>query len=199
VKKKAKSKAQTSPLILQSPAYPVVGHKLFDRLALELSSVVGHHLTYARLASIFGQPLSTTHHWCQVSRHPEVISFISLLERLPEAKRQTFVHGLCRDSPSLAHARLANDEVSLGWLSFITEKSRGLTILNSHSLAESGFVLTGIGHSFQTLRSGCKPHCSQQAANKRARSRQVPKRCATMSEGKRTFWPVLSKLAGGLM
>jgi hypothetical protein len=104
-------------------------------------------MSYERLAKIMGQFKSTVHYWFNFYKHPHVLGFLSLLERLSPAQRQSFIEARCRAYPTFDHARLAHSPAKTGKLLQLLSQKAGLTIIAGGTDSERTFVFTALAHA----------------------------------------------------
>lgn len=130
------------------PAYPFSGPELLGDLRSRLAREEGHSLGFMELAELMGQPKSTAHFWFSLYKQPQLLAFMSLLERLLPLERQSFIDAHCRVLPLLTHSTLKGQKARLAAL---LAQPTGLTIVTGHSDLSRTFVLTGLGHSWSRL------------------------------------------------
>lgn len=137
--------------LIQAPAYPHTGSDIFTGLRTGLTDVASFEPSLAWLARITGQHTSKLHYWLHIFRHPHLISFFCLLERLPERKRLEFLSKYCRELPSLNSERLAHDPLAVSSLECLLREPPALTLIGGGNDFQRTFVLTAMGHRFQQL------------------------------------------------
>lgn len=147
-RKNVEGPKQQSQASVQAPAYPYSGKEIFARLRAALTSVYGTWPSYPRLAQYCGVAQANIHYWFTGFRHPHIRCFLSLLERLPESQRIEFLNWCCREIPTLASPRFAQDAVSVSAILGILKQESGLTIIRGGTDFSRTFVLTAIGHTF---------------------------------------------------
>jgi len=131
------------------PAYPHAGTSIFPRLRAALTDFLGFQPSYPRLAEMIGFGGSKTHYWFNVFRHPHVIAFLCLLERLPDRKRLQILGLLCRELPTLDHVRMVSDPVAVSNLEDLLEGPSGLVVVRGGTDFQRIWVATAIAHTFQ--------------------------------------------------
>lgn len=136
---------------ISPPAYPFSGRELLADLRDRLATAEGRQFGYAELARLMGQSTSTVHFWFSSYRHPHLIAFMSLLERLSFEQRQAFLRSHCRMLPLLSDSILVGQTAELRKL---LNKPAGCTIIVGQSDKARAFVLTGFGHSWRQLHAG---------------------------------------------
>lgn len=134
------------PQFVLPPAYPFSGRELLADLRHQVATQEGHPLGFAELGRFMGQSTSTVHFWFSSYRHPHLVGFMSLLERLSPVERQLFIEAHCRVFPSLLNASLAGHVAKL---SALMAKTAGLTVVIGVSDRARTSVLTGFGHSWR--------------------------------------------------
>lgn len=134
--------------IINPPAYPFTGRDLLENLRSRLVAESGHPVRFAELAKLMGQTTSTVHFWFSAYRHPHLVAFMSLLERLSPAERQAFIESHCRVFPVLSHERFVGEVVKVRAL---LKKRGGLTVITGSSDAARTFLVNAMGHSWATL------------------------------------------------
>lgn len=137
------------PELTFGPAYPHAGTDIFTRVRAALTDFVGFQPSYPRLAEMIGFGGSKTHYWFNVFRHPHVIAFLCLLERLPDRKRAEILSSLCRELPTLDHVRMIVDPVAMSNLEDLLDSPSGLVVVRGGTDFERVFVATAIGAAFQ--------------------------------------------------
>lgn len=137
--------------VLKAPAYPFLGRELFRDLRGRLSEAHPGKMTIKRLAGFIGRPLSTTHHWFEISEHPHLIAVMVLLERLSPSQRHNFLDAHCREFPSFRHPRFASSGLSTEHLTTRIKRKSGLTLVLGGTDRDRTFLLTAIGHSFSDM------------------------------------------------
>jgi hypothetical protein len=138
-------KQSLSPAGSSAPAYPFSGRELYSDLRRRLSQHAPVPISVERLARMIGQSRSTTHHWFEVFAHPHVISFMCLLERLPEQERQDFVAAHCRALPALTHPALAHSPATVGRLQELLFERRALTFVCGGDAWARNFLISALG------------------------------------------------------
>lgn len=104
-------------------------------------------MTYDRLAKVMGQSKSTAHAWFNFHKHPHVLGFLSLLERLSPAQRQNFLEARCRPYPTFEHPRLAHSPATTGKLLQLLNQKAGLSIIAGGTDSERTFVFTALANA----------------------------------------------------
>lgn len=145
--------ARAKSEFIRMPAYPFTARHLFGALRQTLAGERQIPMTTKRIAQLLGRSASTTHFWFEVYSHPQVLSFMALLERLSPAQRQAFVQSHCRLLPTLDHPLIGQS----GAISCqrLLQKNNGLTFISGASDSTT-FILTAIGHT--AMRFGRAPH-----------------------------------------
>ena len=132
------------------PAYPWTGRQLLAALRTKLAEAEhANSMSFDRLAEIAGKSKSTTYHWLELSRQPQVIAFLCWLERLSPAQRHAYIDAHCRVFPSLEHPFLAHAPTQTGKLRQLLRQERGLTLLTGGTESNRGFLVTALGHSYR--------------------------------------------------
>lgn len=127
------------------PAYPFSGRELFSDVRARLSKHMPFRLSLERLARMIGLSRSTTHHWFEIFEHPHVISFMCLLERLPELERQDFIAAHCRVLASLGHPTLGHSPATVGKLQELLLHRQALTFIFGGDEWSRRFVASALG------------------------------------------------------
>lgn len=158
MKRRTRSSEQTSKDIIKSPAFPLAGYKLFERLGVAVAASRGYSLSNVELARLMGQAASTAHYWFNVSPGPHVVSCFCLLEQLSRDERHRLVDALCRELPSLDNPRLAHDPVAVGAMKKLLAQPAGITLVAGNTAHVRTFVLNALGHTYCKVdRRHCTP------------------------------------------
>ena len=152
MKKKRSLHWDSSAESVTSPAFPVLGCKLFDELRFELAHSYGDRLyTLNRLANMLSIPMSTAHDWFRVAPCPQVQALMCLLERLPQKEWQRILRRFLREYPTLQHPRIAHDPAGIEALKAVLMQQAGLTIIQGGTGDERSFLFTALGHEFPAI------------------------------------------------
>ena len=134
--------------MVQPPAFPTAGNKIFERIGTAVSASRGYPLDNLDFARLIGRPQSTTSYWFGVSPQPHLVSFFCLLEQLPPPDRHRVIDSLCRDLPVLDHPRLRHNPVAVAMMKNLLTQNIGLTLLTGGTDEQRTFVITAMGHTF---------------------------------------------------
>jgi hypothetical protein len=151
MKKQKKLPETRSSEIVETPAFPIPGNKLFERIGAAVAAARGYPFTNIEFARIIGRSESTTSNWFGVSPQPHLVSFFCLLEQLPPHDRHRVLDEICRDLPLADHPRLRHDPVAVASLKSILAEKTGITIIAGGTDAHRTFLLTALGHTFCRL------------------------------------------------
>lgn len=137
-----------SQLIL-SPAYPFTGPELLESLRSRVARELGYPVGLLELSEFMGRAKSTVHFWLSAYRHPHLLAFMALLERLSPSERRSFVESHCRPLPLLSDANLVGETDMLRKL--LTQPA-GLTVIAGNTHRARTCVLTAFGHSWRRVQ-----------------------------------------------
>jgi len=137
---------ETAQGIAKTPAYPFSARELLHDLRAELQANQDTLLTYHRLARIIGRSVSTTHYWLAIFLHPQVLGFMTLLERLTPEQRRDYIETHCRDFPTLDHPHLNCDPGAVRKMRSLLEQEAGLSVVVGTDSLRT-FLLTALGHT----------------------------------------------------
>jgi hypothetical protein len=140
-------KPSATPDILIPPAYPLTGCQLFQDLRRRLAKEYQEPMYFKRLARMMGRSESTTYTWFEFYRHPHVLGFMCLLERLSPGQRRAFVDAHCRVTPSLQHSCFARNPSQITKLRELLNQRTGLTVITGGTDVARTFLLTALGHA----------------------------------------------------
>jgi hypothetical protein len=138
----------SSSQFILAPGYPFSGQELLADLRFRIAAEEGHQLGFAELGRLMGQSKSTVHFWFSSYRHPHLIAFMSLLERLSPAQRQAFIEAHCRVLPLLSDGSFVGE---IAKLRDLLAKSAGLTVISGYSDKARMSVSTAFGNSWRRL------------------------------------------------
>jgi hypothetical protein len=138
---------------IELPAYPFSGREIFNDLRRELGRGLNVNLTVRRLATMMGASPSTAHRWLELYRHPQIIAFMSLLERLSAERRHAFVGAHCRVLATFDHSRLMNNSTTRTYVFGLLRKKAGLTLITRGTEFSRQFVLNAFGASYSVIKS----------------------------------------------
>jgi hypothetical protein len=147
-KKQKTSNHGRSNEIIQLPAFPVPGNKIFENIAAAVTASRGYLLKNQDLAKLMGQLPSTTSYWLSASSQPHLISLFCLLEQLTSEERILAVNKLCRVLPSLDDPRLRHNQSTVSALKKLLEQENGLTFITGGTPDQRTFLLSALGHYF---------------------------------------------------
>jgi hypothetical protein len=140
-----------SKYIIQLPAVPIAGNKIFERIGAAVGNSRGYSLTSADFATIMGRPESTTSSWFTVYTQPHLVSCFVLLEQLTPEQRHRVVDDLCRELPLLDHPWLQHNPITVGNLKMLLAQNTGLTFIHGGNAAQRTFLMAALGHTFERL------------------------------------------------
>lgn len=139
---------ETSSEVIQTPAFPVAGNKIFERLGAAVGASRGYSLSNMEFARLMGRPESTASSWFGAYSQPHLVSFFCLLEQLTPQERHRFLDELCRDLPLADHPRLRHDPVTVARLKNLLGKRSGITVIAGGTDSQRTFLLHALGHTF---------------------------------------------------
>ncbi len=109
-------------------------------------------MTYQRLAQIMGRPASTAFNWCELFRHPQVLGFVALVERLSLVQRDEFWRKYLRVTPTLEQSNLACSQRRFSQLHRVLDKPAGITWIVGATSEVRSRLLSAVGHRYCRLR-----------------------------------------------
>lgn len=140
--------------LVQAPAYPHTGPQLFQQLRSALGETVGFQPTFPYLAGVIGENANVTFYWFNVMPQAQLIAFLSVLERLPENKRQAIINHFCRELPVFDNQRLAHDPIGVSNLERLLSVSNGMSWILGGTEFQQTFLIAAFGHSFSRATGG---------------------------------------------
>ncbi len=141
-----KGRRQT-PSVLVAPAFPFSGPEIFQDLKRRLAVACSQPISYERLARCMGVSVSTAFTWCEFFRHPHVVGFLALLERLCPTERVQFLNRYLRTIPTFEHSNLACSPATIAKLQGIIRKKVGATFIVGPPEARN-ILFQAIGHHY---------------------------------------------------
>jgi hypothetical protein len=150
---------------IKLPAYPFSGRELFNQLRRRIEEQFRVKLTVRRLAKMLGMSPSTIQYWLGSCPHPQLIGFMSLLERLSPPERHAFIDEHGRILPSFTHPWLADNAESQPEVFGLLSKQAGLTLIGGGIESSRRFVLSAFGHAYSAINArkgvvlGIDLHC----------------------------------------
>lgn len=147
MKAKGADEHSGSKLWITAPAYPFTARDVLGDLRFKLGIELRQPMSYRRLGRMIGRSKSSTHRWFTQSEQPEVISFLSMLERLSPTRRHAFVEAHCRVNPTFAHRRLSHAPGKIRVLSDLLEQRAGITLIGGDVESTRLFVVTAMAHA----------------------------------------------------
>lgn len=140
----------TNEALIRLPAYPYSGRELFGDLLHRLGRAFDPKLTVRRLSNLLGVPRSTVHYWLVAYPHPQVISFMGLLERLSPAEKHAFIDEHTRMLP--AFGNLVDSASSRPGLPVLLKKKSGVTLVGGPEVSRR-CVLAAVGNYYQATET----------------------------------------------
>ena len=116
MKKEKRPLRSLSNELVQLPAFPIAGNKIFERIAAAVTASRGYLLKRQDLARLMGQLPTTTSCWFSGSNQPHLTSLFCLLEQLAPDDRIRAITKLCRELPSLEDPRFRHDQIAVSAL-----------------------------------------------------------------------------------
>jgi len=132
--------------LIKLPAYPFSGRELFGEVRRLLEKKMQIKLTVRRLSKMLGMPTSTIHYWLEAYPHPQLIGFMSLLERLSPLERYAFVDEHSRIRPSFTHKCVVDNPASRTHVFALLRKKTGLTLICRGGSSSQRFILSAFAN-----------------------------------------------------
>jgi hypothetical protein len=149
MKKQNQPSKNRSNQLIQLPAFPIAGNKIFEKIAAAVTASRGYLLKRQDLARLMGQLPTTTSYWFSGGSQPHLISLFCLLEQLSPEERIRAINKLCRELPSLDDPRLRHDQTTVSALKKLMEQEKGLTFINGGGTPDQRtYLLSALGHYF---------------------------------------------------
>jgi hypothetical protein len=143
MKKHGIGPSKSGEVRISPPAYPFDARRIWGDLWLRLGKEHGRDLGFRELGKMIGKSKSTVHFWFTVYRHPHLLAFMALVERLSPEARQAFIGAHCREFPTFGHPRLVQ---AAEQLKEVLRQQAGMTIITGGTDEARTFVLTALGH-----------------------------------------------------